>query len=70
LSALTDRSAGQIEAFRPRRFSARYGLDPFLLVMLVLLMAVGLSVLYSASGQNIETLTEWLTPRDSPASGQ
>lgn len=54
MSALTDRSAGQIEAFRPRRFSARYGLDPFLLVMLVLLMAVGLSVLYSASGRNMD----------------
>ncbi len=54
MRALTDRSAGQIESFRPKRFSARYGIDPFLLVLLVALMGLGLAILYSASGQNTE----------------
>lgn len=54
MSALTDRSAGQIESFRPKRFSARYGVDPFLLVLLVALMGFGLAILYSASGQNTD----------------
>ena len=54
MRALTERSAGQIESFRPKRFSARYGIDPFLLVLLVALMGLGLAILYSASGQNTE----------------
>ena len=54
MRAFTERSAGQIESFRPKRFSARYGIDPFLLVLLVALMGLGLAILYSASGQNTE----------------
>lgn len=53
MSALTDRSAGQIESFRPKRFSARYGVDPVLLLLLLVLMGFGLAILYSASGQNM-----------------
>ena len=44
---------GHIESFRPKRFSQRYGVDPFLTLVVVITALYGLIVLYSASGQNI-----------------
>lgn len=49
---LTATETGQFESFRPKRFAQRYGLDPFLGLMLLLTSSFGLIALYSASGQN------------------
>ncbi|MBU24655.1 MAG: rod shape-determining protein RodA [Gammaproteobacteria bacterium] len=44
---------GHIESFRPKRFAQRYGVDPFLTLVVVVTVLYGLVVLYSASGQNM-----------------
>lgn len=49
---LTAAETGQFESFRPKRFAQRYGLDPFLTLMLFVTSVFGLVVLYSASGQS------------------
>ncbi len=49
---VTATDTGHIEGFRPKRFAQRYGLDPFLSLMLLITGIFGLAVLYSASGQN------------------
>lgn len=44
--------AGQFESFKPKRYAQRYGLDPFLTVLLCVTGLYGLVILYSASGQS------------------
>ena len=44
--------AGQFESFKPKRYAQRYGLDPFLSVLLCVTGLYGLVILYSASGQS------------------
>ena len=43
---------GQFDSFRPKRFAQRFGLDPFLAVLLLVTGGFGLVILYSASGHS------------------
>ena len=49
---LTATETGHMESFRPKRFAERYGVDPLWTLFVVVTALYGLSVLYSASGQD------------------
>lgn len=44
---------GHIESFRPKRFAQRYGVDPLLILFVLVTALFGLVILYSASGSNL-----------------
>ena len=44
---------GHIESFRPKRFAQRYGVDPLLILFVMVTALYGLVILYSASGHNL-----------------
>ena len=45
--------SGHIESFRPKRFAQRYGVDPLLILFVMVTALYGLVILYSASGHNL-----------------
>lgn len=45
--------SGHIESFRPKRFAQRYGLDPLLILFVMVTALYGLVILYSASSHNL-----------------
>ena len=45
--------SGHIESFRPKRFAQRYGVDPLLILFVMVTALYGLVILYSASSHNL-----------------
>ena len=53
--------SGHIESFRPKRFAQRYGVDPLLVLFVMVTALYGLVILYSASGHNLSMVIRQAT---------
>ena len=53
--------SGHIESFRPKRFAQRYGVDPLLILFVMVTALYGLVILYSASGHNLSMVIRQAT---------
>ncbi len=53
--------SGHIESFRPKRFAQRYGVDPLLIIFVMVTALYGLVILYSASGHNLSMVIRQAT---------